>query len=319
MSLLTSYEITNTNQATNNKLTFGLATYTEKYGCNGAADGDLVIRNSDATKTIHILSGTGTAAALKINGNTVTCDITGSAGSCRGNAATASTLQTSQPASVSWPTAFVYGDFQVKRVKPQGALEYGGGLICDSDISCPNIRVSDKLYINNTVKNFIIDHPIVQNKLLVHSCIEGPRVDLIYRGRKQLINGCVTIDINKECTSNESTMVDGTFEALCQNPQVYLQNNDSFDAIVGKVQGSTLTITCTNALSRIYVDWIVIAERNDQGIKSDNKTDINGKLILEHDKNLEIDNHEKKIQNLENELAEIKKLLQKNEIMMTSS
>jgi hypothetical protein len=119
-------------------------------------------------------------------------------------------------------------------------------------------------------------------KRLVHSFIEGPRCDLIYRGTKQLINGTITIDINKECTYNPNgAMDDGTFEALCANAECFLQNKSSFARVMGTISGCILTITCENASNDTIV-WMVIAERKDSFIKKWNRTDDNGFLITQY-------------------------------------
>jgi hypothetical protein len=132
--------------------------------------------------------------------------------------------------------------------------------------------------------SFTIDHPVVPSTILVHSFIEGPRCDLIYRNRKQLSNGYAEIDIEKECTANDSTMSPGTFEALCTNPQTFLQNNETFDRVKGYVSSHILFITCENPESTAMIDWQVIAERHDPFIKKWDMTDSNGLLIVEHPK-----------------------------------
>jgi hypothetical protein len=131
---------------------------------------------------------------------------------------------------------------------------------------------------------FDIAHPLYSDhkKRLVHSFIEGPRCDLIYRGTKQLINGTITIDINKECTYNPNgAMDDGTFEALCANAECFLQNKSSFARVMGTISGCILTITCENASNDTIV-WMVIAERKDSFIKKWNRTDDNGFLITQY-------------------------------------
>ena len=132
--------------------------------------------------------------------------------------------------------------------------------------------------------SFTIDHPVVPSTILVHSFIEGPRCDLIYRNRKQLSNGYAEIDIEKECTANDSTMSPGTFEALCTNPQTFLQNNETFDRVKGYVSSHMLFIRCENPESTATIDWQVIAERHDPFIKKWDMTDSNGLLIVEHPK-----------------------------------
>jgi len=166
--------------------------------------------------------------------------------------------------------------------------------------------VNNKLFINNITSSavalnvfgnmnivgvvskssgtFNIPHPILPGKRLIHSFIEGPRCDLIYSGRKALLNGNVTININRECTAlPENGMTDGTFEALSTNPRIYLQNNESFDAVRGTLNGATLTIHCENVLSTATIDWMVVAERCDEFVKRIwNQTDENGYLVTEY-------------------------------------
>ncbi len=38
-------------------------------------------------------------------------------------------------------------------------------------------------------KNFIIEHPSDESKLLIHSCLEGPETGVYYRGRGEITNG----------------------------------------------------------------------------------------------------------------------------------
>ena len=130
-------------------------------------------------------------------------------------------------------------------------------------------------------KNFSIDHPILSNCKLIHGSIEGPRYDLIYRNRKQLVNGSVEVDLEKESTSNGATMTAGTFDALAANPQVFLQNNDTFDRVKGYVSSHMLFIECENTNSSAFIDWMVTAERHDPGIVNDSMTDKNGFLVPE--------------------------------------
>ena len=76
----------------------------------------------------------------------------------------------------------------------------------------------------------MIDHHILQNKVLKHHCSEGPGRDLIYRGRVQLFN--VKAEINIDLASN---MTQGTFKALNKNPQVFLSDNTNWDQIKMKI------------------------------------------------------------------------------------
>jgi hypothetical protein len=131
---------------------------------------------------------------------------------------------------------------------------------------------------------FDIAHPLHPNtnKRLVHSFIEGPRCDLIYRGKTTLVNGTAVVNIDKECTqSPECAMDEGTFEALCDNPQIFLQNNQSFDRVRGVIAGATLTITCETPAA-VEIEWMVIAERADPFIKQWDRTNPDGYLVTQY-------------------------------------
>jgi hypothetical protein len=109
-----------------------------------------------------------------------------------------------------------------------------------------------------TTKAFKINHPIDDNKWLYHSSIEGPAADLIYRGTAQLENGSASISID-----SVSRMTNGTFHALTKKPQLFLQNNQTFDRVKGYVESGSVYIVCEDAGSNSIIDWTVIAERND--------------------------------------------------------
>jgi hypothetical protein len=126
---------------------------------------------------------------------------------------------------------------------------------------------------------FKIDHPLESKKdthHLVHSFIEGPRVDLIYRGKVTLVDGIATINIDES-----AGMTEGTFAALNRDVQCFTTNESSWDAVKGKVEGNILTITSQNSESIDEISWMVIGERQDKHIKDTDWTDENGKPILE--------------------------------------
>ena len=131
------------------------------------------------------------------------------------------------------------------------------------------------------VGTFQIPHPIRDGFDLLHSFIEGPRCDLIYRGRRRLRQGKAQVDIERE-SSDAAAMTTGTFEALCQNPQAFVRNNDSWDRVRAVVSKNYLDIECNNVDSSVMIDWMVVAERKDSVIRKWDKTDESGRLITEH-------------------------------------
>ena len=128
--------------------------------------------------------------------------------------------------------------------------------------------------------SFKIDHPLPNmsnTHNLYHSFIEGPKADLIYRGKVDLINGNASINLD-----TVSNMTSGTFEALNRNVQCFTSNESDWDAVKGLVSGNILTISCQNASSTANVSWLVIGERKDKHMYDTNWTDDDGFVIPEH-------------------------------------
>ena len=127
--------------------------------------------------------------------------------------------------------------------------------------------------------SFKIDHPIVSKKdthYLVHSFIESPQANNIYRGKVDLVNGLAEINLDEV-----SQMTEGTFILLNTNIHCYTTNESDWDAVKGKVDGNILKIECQNSDSIACVSWLVIGERQDKHIKETNWTDENGKVIVD--------------------------------------
>lgn len=125
-------------------------------------------------------------------------------------------------------------------------------------------------------KNFRICHPVLEDKDLLHTAIEAPKADLIYRGKHTLGADPVNLD-------NNANMAEGTFVKLVKDVQVFVQNNAGWDRVKGRVEGNLLYIDCENAECTDIVDWLVIGERNDKSYKESDETDNNGNFIVERD------------------------------------
>ena len=127
--------------------------------------------------------------------------------------------------------------------------------------------------------SFRIEHPLPSKSAthqLVHSFIEGPKCDLIYRGKVDLVDGKAFVNID-----TDSAMTEGTFEALCATVQCFTSNESGWGAIRGKVVGNILTIEAQDAASTDNVSWMVIGERKDPHIMDTDWTDSNGRPIVE--------------------------------------
>ena len=131
--------------------------------------------------------------------------------------------------------------------------------------------------------SFKIDHPLKpETHHLVHSFVEGPQADNLYRGVIDLHNGKATIDLDEWFG-----MTPGTFLALNRDIQAFVNNADTWDLVRAKIMGSQLVIECQNPDSNATVSWLVIGERQDKEIHDSILTDDNGKIIVEPEKNIE--------------------------------
>jgi hypothetical protein len=127
--------------------------------------------------------------------------------------------------------------------------------------------------------SFRIPHPLPslsETHQLVHSFIEGPQADLIYRGKLTLKNGKAQANIDEV-----STMTEGTFEVLCREVQCFTTNESGWDLIKGKVIGNIIYIESQNENSTDEISWMVIGERKDEHMMGTEWTDENGKVIVE--------------------------------------
>jgi len=130
--------------------------------------------------------------------------------------------------------------------------------------------------------SFRIDHPLPEKKdthHLVHSFIEGPKADLIYRGTVDLSGGYAQVDLD-----DAAGMTEGTWELLCRDPQCWIQNDTGWSAVRGDVEGNTLTIECETTDSDDTVSWMVVAERCDPHMYETGWTDDDGHVIVEPEK-----------------------------------
>lgn len=133
-----------------------------------------------------------------------------------------------------------------------------------------------------TSGSFKIDHPLENMKdthHLVHSFIEGPNADNIYRGTVTLVAGSAVVDLDLV-----SRMSNGTFSALNRNAQCFTANEGGWSAVKGSLSGSILTINCQDATSTDKISWLVIGERKDPAMIDADWTDENGRVIVEPEK-----------------------------------
>ena len=174
----------------------------------------------------------------------------------------------------------------VNQTQPQFVIKAGAGLDGPNFImnSSGNVTITGSL--SKGSGSFRIDHPLkskTKTHQLVHSFIEGPKADLIYRGKITLINGKGQANIDEV-----STMTEGTFEVLCREVQCFTTNETGWDLIKGKVIGNIIYIESQNENSTDEISWLVIGERKDKHMFDTEWTDDNGRVIVEPLKNKQI-------------------------------
>jgi hypothetical protein len=210
-------------------------------------------------------------------------------------------MNNSGPAATGRNANVVAGQILWQFSQPSsGALQYAGEIAVLSDsqggastASSLNLYSSGGLGLTvnssaNTViagalskasGSFRIDHPLLEleeTHQLVHSFIEGPQADLIYRGKVNLVNGTATVNID-----TASTMTEGTFVALCRDVQCFTTNESDWTAVRGSVTDNILTIEAEDNTSTASISWMVIGERKDKHMMVTDWTDDNGKVIVE--------------------------------------
>tara|TARA_B100001057_G_C22498159_1_gene812957 strand:- start:95 stop:757 length:663 start_codon:yes stop_codon:yes gene_type:complete len=140
-----------------------------------------------------------------------------------------------------------------------------------------SVHISGALSKNSG--SFRIDHPLpskTSTHNLVHSFIEGPQADNIYRGKVNLVGGTVAVNID-----TVAGMSDGTFVLLNREVQCFTSNETGWTAVKGSVSGNVLTITAQDNSCTDTISWMVIGERKDKHMYDTSWTDADGKVIVE--------------------------------------
>ena len=206
--------------------------------------GDTEFLDGDTGTRIGLLYDNGAEGIFELRDNNVTKDNLRSAGN----------------------SYFNGGNVGIGTTSPSEKLEVSG-----------NVSISGS--ISKGSGSFKIPHPLGSKKdthNLVHSFLEGPQADLLYRGRVDLVDGVASVNID-----TASDMTDGTFVLLCRDVQSFTTNESGWTAVRSSVDGNILTVeaqdnTCTDSIS-----WMVVGERQDEHMYDTGWTDENGKVIVE--------------------------------------
>ena len=175
-------------------------------------------------------------------------------------------------------------DFQIERYADAGTYL---GTPVGINRNNGNFVITNNLTVGGALSkgsgSFLIDHPLdtMPDYTLRHEFVEAPRADLIYRGVAEFANNETKVTMSIDTSSR---MTAGTFVALTQNPVIHVSNNDTWELVRGRVVGGDVVIERKDGRGKLTVDWLVIAERADDFIKTVDYTDEDGRVIPEQRK-----------------------------------
>jgi hypothetical protein len=226
-------------------------------------------------------SGTSTMAAINATGS-VSVQISGMTSAVKVGALTADTTYGAVSMSGLFDSGMVgmfgksgTGLYLITPTAQHVYLAPSGSVV--GDFSSTGLAVTGAL--SKSSGSFRIPHPLPALETtneLVHSFIEGPQADLIYRGKVNLVDGKATINID-----TAATMTEGTFVILCRDVQCFTSNETDWNHVRGSVNGNILTVDCQDPASTALISWMVIGERQDKHMMETEWTDNNGKVIVE--------------------------------------
>lgn len=129
-----------------------------------------------------------------------------------------------------------------------------GGFYVDSGYVVGNFSVGG-------TKSFRIQHPLYENKMLVHASLEGPTADVFYKGQSKLINGEIEITLPEYFES----LTDENQRIIMITPIVNDASQTFIALGVSKIQNGKFKVysqeNSINQNQEFY--WIVQATRKD--------------------------------------------------------
>jgi len=213
----------------------------------------------------------------RFEGDTGNFSVTGRIIPSVGSAANRGIEWTSDPGGGSGDVAFI--KYYVDGAGEDTRLHIGIRNDANDDLYLEAISTTVTGSLSKASGSFRIPHPLPElseTHNLVHSFIEGPRADLIYRGKVFLVDGVAEVNLDEYIG-----ITSGTWDLLCRDPQVFLQNNMGWCMVRGFVLGNILFIESQDITCNDEIDWCIIAERKDSHMYDTGWTDDNGRPILE--------------------------------------
>lgn len=146
---------------------------------NGVSSG-FSVTYAGTVNANQFTAGSSATALLNSNGNLY----------LRNSAANAGLVQWGPNASVgSSDTVLARQGVGVLQISTStSTLNSAGSLVCNT-VTCTNLSCT------GGTKTFVIDHPLLPDKQLVHACLEGPENGVYYRGEAVLNNGVAAVTL----------------------------------------------------------------------------------------------------------------------------
>jgi hypothetical protein len=113
--------------------------------------------------------------------------------------------------------------------------------------------------LSNQGKTFIIDHPINNDKYLVHACLEGPESGVYYRGTGEITNGNKMVIINlPDYVSSFATDLQPIVSLICDD------GDNICNLCASRVDNGSFKVYRNPIMnSDTKFNWIVTGKRGD--------------------------------------------------------
>ena len=261
--------------AANNRVGIGTSTPDTGIQLDVRGTGVLQLVNTD---TVQLIASSGSSTLKNVSNNPL---IFGTNNTARMQIAANGTTAVT-PTSASAGQGFAVNGSGMANGSNMVFISMGtntGNFISGNNSSGQQFSISHAGHLSKTSGSFKISHPLPSKNAthsLVHSFIEGPQADLIYRGTADLVSGVATVNID-----TAAGMTEGTFVVLCTDVQCFTSNEDGWTALKGAVTGNILTITAQDDSCTDTVSWLVVGERCDPHMLETEWTDAAGKVIVE--------------------------------------
>jgi hypothetical protein len=235
----------------------------------------LTIRNVADNADKHLFGGDGTATVGKGSFTASGLAVTGAVSATTSLSASSATITAGLTAATLTATGALNGN----------TLTLGNSAIITNTLTATTLiatgAISGTSLSISGPKTFKIPHPrpdLAATKTLVYGCVEGPRLELLFRGRTYMCFGRALVNLDVD--SNQST---GTFESLARSPQCWASSDESFATVKARVVGNLLSLESEDPDYRGDVSWLVIAERNDPTIRASGDMDEDGRFRVERE------------------------------------